>query len=194
MKKILLLTVIALFAVSCSNTKKTTSVDSQRVKVEKEECEEMSLEESDYLRGYGVGTSADKMFARDMATAAARNAISQAVAYLNSSLYDNFNQQYMAQNKDSKLTRELMGKTQQMINGVTEEMLKGSKVICSNTYMVGTDYEVHACVELTGIDYAEKVREVIPAQVKEEIDVSREMLKKQKEEALEELRKQKEGI
>ena len=201
-KSLSLVTTIATFTLifllaSCGSAKKTSSTypkkeeAPQRVKVEKEECEEMSYEKSDFLRGYGVGTSADKMFARDMAAASARNEILNQVQVSASNYLTRFNQQHLASGEGPGLTREDIGKAGEDIKSIAEENLKGARIICSNTYMVGQNYEVHVCIELTNEDFLGQVYNELSNDKKLHIDFEEHKFKEEMDKEMEEYRKRK---
>lgn len=209
LKKILGLFMVlsfALFMTSCGSNKKTTEIYPdksdkteviKRVKVEKEECEEMSVEKSDLLRGYGVGTSLDKMFARDISNANARNEIVNQIQVLASNAISRMNQQHLQNNGDKGLVGDEISKIETEVKSAAEELIGGVRVICSNTYMIGQKYEYHICVELTNQDYrsivTKSVEQSLTNDQKLRIDFRAEKVAEMAEEEKEKLRKAKQA-
>lgn len=209
MKKLSALVSIMVIAVviltSCGSSKKVKTVNpykdatantEKRVKIERDECENESLKNSEFLRGYGIGTSADQMMARDLATASARNEIVNQVEVLASNMVKRFNQQYLGNSGGAKgMTREDQGKAQQLMQSVADESLSGARVICSNTYMLGNNYEVHVCVELTNADYMKKTYNKLANEEKLLIDYNYEKYSQEMKDELDAYRKRKaEGL
>ena len=194
MKKLIPVFMLAALLASCGSSKEVVTKNNDgRVKIEKEECQEKAEAASEFLRGYGIGTSADQMMARDMATAAARNEIVNQVKVSASNMFTKFNQQHSAANETGGMTREDQGKATQMIRSLAEETLTGARVICSNTYKVGTNYEIHVCVELSNVDFTEKVYNKLSSDEKLRIDYEAEKFKEDFNKELEEYRKRKQG-
>ncbi|MDB4334874.1 hypothetical protein OAA06_00800 [bacterium] len=200
MKTIKLLTVLVLTIAmaSCGGSKKAAEVyptketSPTRVKIEKEECEEEAMKAKEYLRGYGIGNSQDKMFARDIASTNARNEIATQVKSSVANTLKRYNQQHVTAGKNG-LTRDETSKIEAAVASITEETLTGTRVICSNTYMVETNYEVHVCIELTGEDFAESIYNTINDDQKLRIDYDAEKFKEEFNNDLEEYRKRKRG-
>lgn len=194
---VLSMAIIALLIASCGGPKEAQvyptdeTSNTTRIKIEAEECEEQAMDAKEFLRGYGTGTAQDKMFARDIATANARNEIVNQIQVSASNLLTRFNQQHQAEGEEG-LSRDEVGKITTAIKSVAEENLKGAKVTCSNTYMVGTSYEVHVCVELTGVDFTEKAYQAaVSSDQKLRIDFEEARFKEDFNKELEEFRKRK---
>jgi len=192
MKKIILFAMVIAMFTACSSSKKIASLQSpKRVKIEKEACQKLAEEKSDFLRGYGIGTSADKMMARDLATAAARNEILNQIQVSASNMIEKYNQQHSTSGKGQGMTREDQGKATQMIRSIAEETLNGVRVIGSDTYKVGTNFEMHVCVELTNVDFTKKVYNKLSKDEKLMIDYEADKFKKDFEKELEAYRQRK---
>lgn len=195
MKLFLLLTVVVLGLSSCGSSKKVADPnpgvkEPGRVKLEKEECEEMAMDAKEFLRGYGIGVSADKTFARDIASTNARNELVNQVQSSVANTLERYNQQHQVSGKEG-LTREEVQRVKGMVKSMAEETLTGARVICSNTYMKGNDYEVHVCIELTGENFVSKVAQKISSDEKLKIDFEAERFKDEFNKDLEEYRKRK---
>ncbi|MDE5422432.1 hypothetical protein L3073_09460 [Ancylomarina sp. DW003] len=195
MKKLMYCAVIALIATACGTSSQVANKSSnnapKRVKIEKEECQKEAEASSDFLRGYGIGTSADQMMARDLAALAARNEIVNSVQVVAANMIEKYNQQHSSATS-GEMTREDKGKAEQMIASIAEETLQGARVICSNTYKVGNEYEHHVCVELTNVDFTQKAHNKLTSDEKLMIDYEAEKFKKDFKEELEAYRKRKE--
>lgn len=191
MKTIRILTVlaIAIYLTGCGSSKKVTA-PKKRVKVEREECEKKSLEKSEFLRGYGIGTAVDKMFARDIASTNARNSIVNQVQSSVSNMVETYNQQHKVAGTEG-INRNEVGKVEATVRSLAEETLKGARIICTNTYMVGNQHEVHVCIELTGEDFAQKMHNKLTSDEKLMIDYEAEKFKEDFNKALEEYRNRK---
>ncbi len=184
---------------ACGGSKKVAQVypdketSPTRVKIEKEECEEETLKNSKgNLRGYGVGTSQDKMFARDQASMNARNEILNQIETTASNMIERYNQQHQASSENG-LNRDETGRIKTMVRSLAEETLVGARVICSNTYMIGASYEVHVCIELTGENFVAKLHSNLTQNQKLMIDYEAEKFKEDFNAELEEYRKRKMG-
>ncbi|MFA8301198.1 MAG: hypothetical protein ACEPOV_13610 [Hyphomicrobiales bacterium] len=197
MKKILLVLITVSLLTGCGSHKKDTATGiastktptgKTRVKVERDECELETMNAKELIRGYGVGTSADQMTSRDIASISARNEIVNQVNVVASNMAEKFGQQHMTSGKG--LTREDQGRFKQTIRNIAEESLKGARVICSNTYMVGDNYETHVCIELTNQDFAGKTYNRLANEEKLLIDYNADKFKEEMNKELERYRKQ----
>ena len=201
MKKLKILSVIfvvtALILSSCGSSKKTIDpyADNKaqtptKEKIKREECEDKAIEKSEFLRGYGIGTSSDNMFAREQSFLAAQNAISNQVDVAVSGMIERYNQQHSS-NSSGELSREDQGRVQGTVRALTDNELKGAKAICTNSYMAGTNYEVHVCLELTNADFLGKVYNKLTNDEKLMIDYESEKFKEDFNEELEKYRQRK---
>lgn len=196
--KIVVLAVITVVMASCGSSKKAVDVypdketTPQRVKIASEECEEEAMAAKDFLRGYGVGTSQDKMFARDQATANARNEIVNQVEVCASNMIERYASQHQTSGEEG-LSRDEVGRVKQMARSIAEQTLKGARIICSNTYMTEVEYEVHVCVELTGEDFATTISQKVTNDDKLMIDYEAEKFKDDFNSELEKYRKSQRG-
>lgn len=186
--------VIALIATACGTSSQVANQAGKnapkKVKIEKEECQKEAEKSTDFLRGYGIGTSADQMMARDIATMAARNEIVNSVQVVASNMIEKYNGQRSLSGKEG-LTRDESGKIEQTMRSIAEETLRGARVICSNTYKTGTEFEHHVCVELTNVDYTQKAYNKLANDEKLMIDYEAAKFKADFKAELEEYRKQK---
>lgn len=185
----------ALILSSCGGSRKAQTVDpysdGTMVKVENEECEEEAQKKSEFLRGYGIGTSADKMMARDMAALNARNEILTQAEIVASNVTKRFNQQRSSSNgAGAGMSREDQGKVQLYIKNVAEQTLSGARIICSNTYRNGQNYEVHVCVELTGVNFIQESYKQLSNDESLRIDYDYDKFKEEAEGDLEDYRQQ----
>ena len=196
MKRIIYVMTSVLLTFSCGTQQNLSSTQQQlisanspqRVKVEQEECEKLTYEESDFFRGYGVAKSADKMFARNQASMLARNEIVNAVKTTGSNTIKRMRENY-AKINEKGITNDGLGKTVEMIGSIAEEELVGAKIIKSNVYKIGNEYEVHVCVELTKVDMSQKIFNSLPDEEKILIDYKYDKFNKEFKSDLEEYRK-----
>ncbi|PCH69164.1 MAG: hypothetical protein COC06_08125 [Bacteroidales bacterium] len=189
--------IIAIMLASCSSSKKVVSRNINtgetkivKVKIEKDECQKKSEDNSEFLRGYGIGTSADRMTARDIASLSARNEIVNSVQVCARNFADKYNQQHNS-SSSGEMARVDAGKFEQSVGSIAEETLRGARIICSSDYQVGNQYETHVCVELTNVDFTNKVYNKLTSDEKLRIDFDAEQFRKRFEEELEEYRKRK---
>lgn len=173
--------------VSCGSSQKVVSSEKGKVKVEKEECEEMAIApDAKNLRGYGVGVSPDKMFARDIATTSARNEIASAIQSAVSSFLTKFNQQH-----SNSIGNDRIGKVSQEVRQLVDQSVSNSVIVCSNTYQLkNNDYEVHVCIEMK-TDLVENVYNKLKDDDKLKIDFQYEKFKNQFDEELKAYRESK---
>ncbi len=193
MKKLQFLTVFSFAALilmsSCGGSKKVQTVDPYndkdanavtRVKIEKEECQVEAEKDTKLLRGYGIGTSGDQNFGRNMASMNARNEISNAIRVVTTGMIEGYRNQYgVGLNVDEQ------GKANQIMNDFTDEVLVGAEIICSNTYMIGDKYEVHVCIELTNEDFIHEMHSKLTDEEKIMTDFRYEEFKDDYEKRLE---------
>jgi hypothetical protein len=132
-----------------NNQKEPSTVAQQQaanrgLKLQKEECEELALEEVKNLREAGNGVSDKESFAVNLALLDARAKLAQQLEVLVSGLIRNFNQQHEA-DKDFASA----GKASQLQQGYFEQFLTNTRPICKNTYVKEDGkYNVFVCVEM----------------------------------------------
>lgn len=165
----------------------TTPTGETRKKLQNDECEDKANEAAQFLRAYGVGRDADRMLARNLAAMQARAELVQQVQATVATMLNQNDVQMRSSDK-----RESTGKAVSFIQQLAEESLKGNKIICSNTYEVGGQYEVHVCIELTGQDFIQKSYNKLANEEKLIIDYNYDKYKKDFDKALDEYRKRKE--
>lgn len=114
------------------------------VKLQKEECEELALEQSKNLREAGNGISDKEAFAVNLALLDARSKLAQQLEVLVNGLIRNFNQQHEADKGFASA-----GKASQIQQGYFEQFLTNTRPICKNTYVKEDGkYNVYVCVEM----------------------------------------------
>jgi|GEM_PF-1969214 len=193
MKHLITLGIVALIIASCATSEKIASITPEqdgRVKIEKNDCQKKAEEKAEFLRGYGIGVSADPMMARDMAALAARNEILNSVQVCASNMIDRYNQQHNSSTK-GEMTRIDVGRVKQVVRNIAEETLKGAKIISTCDYKQGDKYETHVCVELTNVDFTSKAYNKLTKDEKLIIDYEAEEFIKDYQKEIEEYRQRK---
>lgn len=149
MRKVIYFLALLLLA-SCGSNKGTQS---SRKKLEKDECQTMAETKSEFIRGYGIGTSPDMMLARDIAAMNARNDMASSIEAGVMSFLKRYSNQHTETQVDGNgnpgQMRALTGKEEGEIKQIVDQSIKGSKIICSNSYELKNGLiEVHICIEM----------------------------------------------
>ncbi|MBL4561642.1 MAG: hypothetical protein JKX79_11740 [Labilibaculum sp.] len=181
MMKFIVFGIIVIILSSCRSSKEMITRDirtskTEMVKIEKNDCQKKAEEKSEFLRGYGLGISADRMMARDIASSIARNEILNAVQVCTSNMIERYNQQHSSSD-GGEMARIDAGRVKQIVGSVAEETLNGAKIISTCDYKVGDKYETHVCVELTNIDFTKKAYNKLTRDEKILIDYEAEKFK-----------------
>lgn len=151
------ITAMSLLTVSCGSSKKvpvasypeytgtgnTGTRTVTKVKEEIDECEEQSMDApASEMRAYASGISENRDFARQKAAAFARADIATQIESLALNVIKGYRGDTQLNGKKSNEED-----IKQDIGSFTEQMIKGSKIICSNRYRLsdGT-YECSVCV------------------------------------------------
>jgi hypothetical protein len=134
---------------STVQTGPTTQAQSQAatrgVKLEKEECEEKTLEAGTPPRDFGIGTADDEAFAVNLALLDARSKLAQQLEVMVTGAIENFNQKYKG--KDGATSS--YNKSSQLQQGYFEQFLQNTRPICKNTYVKESgEYNVYVAIEL----------------------------------------------
>jgi len=193
MKHFFTLGIIALMITSCGTSEKIATITPEQdglVKIEKNDCQKKAEEKSEYLRGYGIGVSADPMMARDIAALAARNEILNALQVSASNMIDRYNQQHNS-STSGEMARVDVGRVKQLVRNMAEETLRGAKIITTCDYKRGDKYETHVCVELTNVDFTTKAYNKLTKDEKLTIDYEAEEFAKEYEKEIEQYRQRK---
>lgn len=184
--------------VSCGThkTANMTASGQKKIETKENECERKSLESSEYLRGFGVAVSPDKQEARNISFAEARNEILNQLKVCASNVikrYRKSNESDRVGGLDGAMARTHIGKAENMILQVAEETISGARPICVKTYIIGYNYEVNSCVELTNKNYLSDLYKIMSENEALRIDFEEQRFKKEFKEELEKYRKQKRG-
>ena len=179
---------VALIATSCSSSKKTAEAISEPTsssgyeKVEDNKCELLALEKIDGVyRGYGMGESQNKNFARNMASNNARNEIASSISTKLKGAIDDYMQQYGASGQQ-QIVRDEKQKVEQIISSNVNEKLGNSTIVCSENFIKDGTYQVHVCIECKPDldDIAKSVVENLTKDMKLKIDYDADKFKKYK--------------
>jgi hypothetical protein len=148
------------------------------VKLDKEECEELAVQESKNWRAAGNGVSPKEAFARNLAELSAKARLARQLEEQINSLISAFNQQH----EDGK-TQDLVGKGTQIEVGYADQLLSNVKTICSNTYVKEDgSYNVYVCVEM-GEESLTRVHKKLTDDQKLSIDFAEHQFKQDMEKA-----------
>ncbi|MDR2563796.1 MAG: hypothetical protein LBC98_07620 [Prevotellaceae bacterium] len=157
-----LIACVALVASSCGNSKKASSgyaavqtkpaneeqkqAANRGLKLQKEECEELALEQVTNLREAGNGISPKESLAINIALLDARAKLAQQLEVLINGMVRNFDQQH--ESSASKAINQV-GKASNLQQGYFEQFLTNTRPICKNTYVKDNgNYNVYVCIEL----------------------------------------------
>jgi hypothetical protein len=126
------------------NTEAQASAVNRGLKMQKEECEELALENVSNLRESGNGVSSKESFATNLALLDARSKLAQQLEVLVNGLIRKFNQQH-----DKGKNNALVGKASEVQQGYFNQLLTNTRPICKNTYVKEDgSYNVYVCVEM----------------------------------------------
>jgi hypothetical protein len=126
------------------STEAQAAAANRGLKVQKEECEEMALEETASLRESGNGISDRESFAVNLALLDARSKLAQQLEVMVNGLIRNFNQQHEASGGFASVAKE--GQIQQ---AYFEQFLANTRPVCKNTYVKEDGkYNVYVCIEM----------------------------------------------
>jgi hypothetical protein len=180
--------VAGVIVASCGSTKtartpEQKSAMSRGVKADKEECEQLALQESKNWRASGNGVSPQEAFARNIAELDAKVRLARQLEEQINSLIRSFNQQHV---KDK--TPDLAGKSTGITEGYADQLLSNVKTICSNTYVKEDgNYNVYVCVEM-GEEALSRVHKKLTDDQKLSIDFAEYQFKQEMEKAKEDYR------
>jgi hypothetical protein len=187
--KLALMAIVAgavLSACGSSNVAKTPeqkAAANRGVKLEKEECEELAIQESKNWRAAGNGTSAKEAFAKDIAELNAKARLARQLEEQINALIRTFNQQHAAGN-----AQDLVGKDTGIAEGYADQLLSNVKVVCSNTYVKEDgSYNVYVCVEM-GEETLSRIHKKLTDDQKLSIDFAEHQFKQDMEKKKEEYR------
>ncbi len=159
LKIIVMVAVVAIATTGCKSSKQTTGYNPEQkaptttaqqqsanrgVKLQKEECEEMALEESKNLRESGNAIGDKEAFTTNLALLDARAKLAQQLEAMVNGLIRRFDQQHEA-GKDLSSS----GKGTQIQQSYFEQFLTNTRPICKNTYVKEDGkYNVYVCIEM----------------------------------------------
>ncbi|GHT14027.1 hypothetical protein AGMMS4956_11120 [Bacteroidia bacterium] len=170
-------------ATSCgSGSKMTTPQQKQSAnrgaKLEKEECEALSMKDSKNWRASGNGVSTKEAFAKSMAELNAKARLARQLEEQINSLVRTFNQQHEADGASS-----LVSKSTEIAEGYVDKLLTNVKTICSNTYVKADgSFNVYVCVEMSE-ESLTAIHKKLTADQKLSIDFAEHQFKKDMEKA-----------
>jgi hypothetical protein len=182
--KFAVMAIIAGVIVSSCGSSKTAKTPEQKaaanrgVKLEKEECEELAMQESKSWRASGNGTSPKESFARNIAELDAKARLARQLEEQINSLIRTFNQQH-----EAGRTQDLTGKATGIAEGYADQLLSNVKTICSNTYVKEDgSYNVYVCVEM-GEESLSRIHKKLTDDQKLSIDFAEHQFKQEMEKA-----------
>lgn len=154
------------------------------LKLQKEECEELALEQVSFLREAGNGLSDRESFAVNLALLDARAKLAQQLEVLVSGMIRNFNQQHEADQGFASVA-----KAGQFQEGYFEQFLSNTRAICKNTYVKEDGkYNVYVCVEM-GEQQVRAMHKKLSDDQKIAVDFAEHQFLQELEKAKEEYRK-----
>jgi hypothetical protein len=126
------------------STEAQATAANRGLKLQKEECEDLALEETSSLRESGNGISDKESFAVNLALLDARAKLAQQLEVMVNGLIRNFNQQHEASGGFASLA-----KASQIQQGYFEQFLANTRPICKNIYVKEDGkYNVYVCIEM----------------------------------------------
>jgi hypothetical protein len=176
-------------ATSCGGSKalktpEQKSSANRGAKLEKEECEALSVQESKSWRASGNGVSPKESFARSIAELDAKTRLARQLEEQINALIQTFNQQHAA-----GATQDLVGKNSEVATGYADKLLRNVKIICNNTYVKEDgSYNVYVCVEM-GEETLSGIHKQLTDDKKLSIDFAEHQFKQEMEKAKEDYRK-----
>lgn len=210
MKKTIITTIsiiaVAAMLVSCGSSKKVSkgynanqkepvTVEQKQaanrgVKLQKEECESMALEDVKNLREAGQGISPKESLATNIALLDARAKLAQQLEVLVNGLIRNFDQQH-----ESSASKDIqqVGKASNIQQGYFEQFLSNTRPICKNTYVKEDgNYNVYVCIEMNP-EMQKTMHKRLTEDKKLAIDFEESQFLKELEKAKDDYRKQQLG-
>jgi uncharacterized protein YceK len=165
-----------------SSSKMTTPQQKQAAnrgaKLDKEECEDLAMQESKNWRASGNGVSAKESFAKSMAELDAKTRLARQLEEQINGLIRNFNQQHEAGG-----AQELVGKGTELQEGYVDKILSNVRTICNNSYVKPDgSYNVYVCVEMSEQGLS-AIHKKLTADQKLSIDFAEHQFKKDMEKA-----------
>jgi hypothetical protein len=186
----------ALFT-ACGSTKTARTPEQKTamnkgVKSEKEECEQLALQESKNWRASGNGVSPQESFARSIAELDAKARLARQLEEQIHSLIRSFSQQHTVYEKGDdgrmKTKTETVSKSTGINEGYADQLLSNVKTICSNTYVKDDgSYNVYVCVEM-GEETLSRIHKKLTDDQKLSIDFAEYQFKQEMEKAKEDYR------
>ena len=183
--KIVAISIVASIALSsCGGSSKALKTAEQKssanrgVKLDKEECEALAVQESKNWRASGNGVSSKESFARNLAELDAKARLARQLEEQINSLIRTFNQQH-----EAGRAQDLAGKATEITEGYADQLLSNVKTICSNTYAKEDgSYNVYVCVEM-GDENLLRIHKKLTDDQKLSIDFSEHRFKQDMEKA-----------
>lgn len=166
-----------------TKTPEQKAASSRGAKLEKEECELLSVQESKAWRASGNGVSQEEAFARSIAELNAKTRLARQLEEQINSLIRSTNVQHRTGG-----AQDLVSKASEIAEGYADKLLTNVRTICSNTYVKddGT-YNVYVCVEM-GEAGLSRIHKQLSDDQKLSIDFAEQQFKKEMEKAKEDYR------
>jgi hypothetical protein len=187
--KFAVMAIVASVLVSACGTSNVAKTPQQKAaanrgaKLDKEECEQLALQEGKGWRASGNGVSAKESFAKSLAELNAKTGLARQLEEDINALISGFNQQHASGKASS-----LVGKDSGVETGYTDKLLTNVKIICTNTYVKedGT-YNVYVCVEM-GEENLSRIHKALTDDQKLSIDFAEYQFKQEMEKRKEDFR------
>jgi hypothetical protein len=180
--------VAGVIVASCGSSKKARTPEQKAASErgeqrDKEECQQLALQEGKNWRASGNGVSSNEDFAISIAELNAKTRLARRLEEEINALISSFNQRHVSGEKSSEV-----GKASSISVGYADQLLSNVKTICSNTYVKEDgSYNVYVCVEM-GEETLSRIHKKLTDDQKLSIDFAEYQFKQEMEKAKEDYR------
>lgn len=150
-------------------------------------CVDASMDDDDYFRDLGIGTSINKQSARKAAVEAAKSMIKSRLGGMIKGVSTDYSRMVAGQAPADKVQRII----EEEFTQVVEKMLNDADKTCEDMYQMGSgEFEAYYAIQISKKEIISKASNVLSQNEELEIEFNREQFRKFAEKRMEEMKKE----
>ena len=150
-------------------------------------CVDASMDDDDYFRDLGIGTSINKQSARKAAVEAAKSMIKSRLGGMIKGVSTDYSRMVSGQAPADKVQRII----EEEFTQVVEKMLNDADKTCEDMYQVESgEFEAYYAIQISKKEIISKASNVLSQNEELEIEFNREQFRKFAEKRMEEMKKE----
>lgn len=150
-------------------------------------CVDASMDDDDYFRDLGIGTSINKQSARKAAVEAAKSIIKSRLGGMIKGVATDYSRMVAGQAPADKVQRLI----EEEFTQVVEKMLNDADKTCEDMYQVSSgEFEAYYAIQISKKEIINKTSNVLSQNEELEIEFNREQFRKFAEKRMEEMKKE----